>query len=332
MQTIKHTELSEMAKELSESFAERGIAIDNALSAQLNMLLLDFVVSNQLAVVEHAHVYFPDSSEIPDSIDYFIGNYVQNLHNLSNTKIAAPWAIALEGILNSAGFGVNFDDDFLIKDIYTSSDIATHTYNPADIDLFEHPYFLPDNIRHEIDQFCKELQAGGSFYEKCSTLLEKLRPLGFTFNYGESGQPTGLIRTEHSFPHLFSGVIDDYISREQCDNDKAVSDHHALDFAQFAEGNPDIDKVGYSVSIVSIRNAEDVESLNKNITDEPKNFTWKDAKYLAKKGVFSHAFIKVGEIYFDAECVDGVSNPLDLPVFERALAAYNQQYQSPSMG
>lgn len=56
------------------------------------------------------------------------------------------------------------------------------------IDLFEHYETLPDEIRVIIDKY---LTCDNS-WENCRALEAELKPLGYTFEWGMSGEPYNL--------------------------------------------------------------------------------------------------------------------------------------------
>lgn len=53
-------------------------------------------------------------------------------------------------------------------------------------DLFENPQTLPQHIQTIVYDF------GEEGYKECEAMLEKLKPLGYTFEYGLDGIPYNL--------------------------------------------------------------------------------------------------------------------------------------------
>tara|TARA_R110002096_G_scaffold20458_3_gene67591 strand:- start:586 stop:783 length:198 start_codon:yes stop_codon:yes gene_type:complete len=58
----------------------------------------------------------------------------------------------------------------------------------TDVDLFEHYEQLPIHVQEIISGFSE----GGNLYAECERLLRELRPLGYEFEYGLSGEPYDL--------------------------------------------------------------------------------------------------------------------------------------------
>ena len=57
-----------------------------------------------------------------------------------------------------------------------------------EVDLFEDHENLPKEVQDVLDKFCD----GDNSYEKCRALIDALQPIGYTCEYGLSGEPYGL--------------------------------------------------------------------------------------------------------------------------------------------
>lgn len=52
-------------------------------------------------------------------------------------------------------------------------------------DLFEYPGNLPEEVKTILEQFNEE----NDWYKECELMLSKLKPLGYSFEYGLDGEP-----------------------------------------------------------------------------------------------------------------------------------------------
>ncbi len=61
-------------------------------------------------------------------------------------------------------------------------------YNENDLDLFETPDQLPQNVQDVINEFAEM----SNTYDTCALLVNNLEALGYTCDYGLDGVPYGL--------------------------------------------------------------------------------------------------------------------------------------------
>jgi len=57
------------------------------------------------------------------------------------------------------------------------------------IDLFEHPEGIPVEVLHVLSEFNEDC---GNTYAELRRILRKLKPLGYTFDYGLDADPYDL--------------------------------------------------------------------------------------------------------------------------------------------
>jgi hypothetical protein len=324
MKKLTDDQLDDVVHELSQSLSSRGVILSDESLLDLNDVLSSFLADK--AVVDHVQHHSGSTINLdglPSPLRYYLINFDQNVRELKDPSDALPWAEALDEIMHSAGYVVDYHENFIPAGVTPSGDDDPYTFNPADIDLFEHHYFLPTDIQALIDPFFSKFEEGGNHYGHCEELLALIEPLGFTFDYGLSGEPMNLMRIEHSFPHILKNLVQvfrgDALDTDAEDINRDLSVH----FTKFVTNHPSVKDAGIKVSIEEIRGLGAISHIKNSIdASYPLRFTWDDASYLAKKGVFAHTFLQVGDLYFDAECTEGVRNPLDFPIFERAYKEY----------
>lgn len=57
-------------------------------------------------------------------------------------------------------------------------------------DLFEYPELLPQEVHDILDKYCEM----DTTYENCNTLIDELRSIGYTCEYGLDASPYNLTK------------------------------------------------------------------------------------------------------------------------------------------
>lgn len=92
----------------------------------------------------------------------------------------------------------------------------------------------PEDVRKILHTFDYDADA----YKECDRLLKELKPLGYTFDYGLSGEPFNLKKIPTQAPEVFArlGGQDLVVSKDDYDNDK-----YGTDCTYYLIGYEDVD-------------------------------------------------------------------------------------------
>jgi hypothetical protein len=264
---------------------------------------------------------------IPEKLSHYVSQYNQNVLADADGR-AQSWSRFFVKLMHDTGFSITLDDQLLCTHIAKNDVENDYPFNPADIDLFEHYYLLPASIQEMVETMGNEAEDADNLYTFCAEYCKTFEAKGYTFDWGLSGEPFSLIPLDCSFPHLMAQAVQDYIELQEGVSAIHINSGLCADFADYVLHHYAVKDSGIVVSIEGINGVQDIEDLLRAIDppSPPSKVTWAQASIYAEKGLFSHTFLKVvdqyGGLYFDAENTDGVSNPLDLPIFLRAVAEY----------